>query len=63
MMNIWGYSYPQIIVVGFHLSPPMEYVNNAPYLCMATNTVSYLANEAIDQLNITIEHSMEQAAE
>ena len=43
-------------LVGFHLSLPMGYVNSAPYLCMATETVAGLANEAIAQLYVTSAH-------
>ena len=34
-------------MVGFNLSLPMGYVDNAPYFCMTTETVADLANEAI----------------
>ena len=36
-------------LVGFHLSLPMGYVDNAPYFCMTTETVADLANKAISQ--------------
>ena len=36
-----------IQLVGFHLSLPIAYIDSAPYFCMATDTVTYIANKII----------------
>ena len=46
-------------LVGFHLYLPMRYVDNAPYFCMAMETVANLANEAIYQRYQAREHPLE----
>ena len=48
-------------LMGFHLSLPMEYVDNAPYFCMATETVEDLTNKAIYQREQAHEHLLEMA--
>ena len=50
-------------LVGFHLSLPMGYVDNAPNFCMATETVADLAKEAISQRKQAREHPLEMTAE
>ena len=50
-------------LVGFHLLLLMGYINSAPYLCMATETVSDLKNEAIFQQDVARAHPLEQATE
>ena len=52
---------PQL--VEFQLFLPMGYVDISPYFCMATNTVSDLANEAISRGDVASAHRLEQAAE
>ena len=49
-------------LMGFHLSLPMEYVDNAPYFCMATETVEDLTNKAIYQREQEHEHTLEMAS-
>ena len=49
-------------LVGFHLSLPMGYINSDPYFCMATETVSDLAKEAISQREQAEYHPLELAA-
>ena len=48
-------------LVGFHLLLIMGYINSAPYFCMATKTVSDLANKAIFQQDVASAHPLEQA--
>ena len=36
-------------LVGYHLLIPMGYIDNAPYFCMAKETIAELTNEAIAQ--------------
>ena len=48
-------------LVGYHLSFPMRYVDNAPYFCMDIETVANLANEAISQRYQAREHLLEMA--
>ena len=50
-------------LVGFHLSLPMGYVDNAPYFFMATETVSDLANDGISQRDQAREQPLEMADE
>ena len=50
-------------LVGFHLSLPMEYVDNAPYFCMSTEMVANFAKKAIAQQDVASAHLLEQAAE
>ena len=41
----------------------MVYIDSAPYFCMATETVTDLANKAISQREQSVDHSLELAAE
>ena len=50
-------------LVGFHLSLPMGYVDNASYFFMETYTVADLANKAIYQREQAHEHPLEMAAD
>ena len=50
-------------LVGFHISLPMGYVDNAPYFCIAMETVPDLANEAIPQSEQAHKYLLEMAAE
>ena len=50
-------------LAGFHLSLPMEYVDNVPYFYMATDTVANLVNKAISQMEQVRKHPLEMAAE
>ena len=45
-------------LVGFHLSIPMGYIDNAPYYCMAMETLTNIANEAIFQREHAGEHTL-----
>ena len=45
----------------FHLSLPMGYVDNAPYFCMAMETVANLANKAISHREQARDHLLEIA--
>ena len=50
-------------LVVFHISLSMGYVDNAPYFCMATETVADLANKAISQRDQAREHPLGIASE
>ena len=45
-------------LMGFHLSLPMGWVDSAPYFCMATEMVTYLANQAMPVRHTAAPHPL-----
>ena len=50
-------------LVGFHLSLPMGYIDSAPYFCMATDTVTDIANETIALREQANKHPLDLSTE